>query len=397
MALRSWLPALVLTIGACADDPGAVGSTGSIGESSEGGSESGGSESSTAADTTLADASGGSSSSSSTSVDTTDAEGSSSSTGAPASCEPPPACDAAPPPPGPFIDWEHTESTFVTNAGDPRHRGRDMFYLPDDEQWVIAKFAYAANDWDLSGERVDLYLLRDCVGEWEGLGSATTTFDDEHPTIEGVVDSGGWIFFQIPEAMKLGVGRHRIWAVVRGDGSSADVYLDIVEPGTPIFVADVDGTLTTTETEEFGALFSGTLPEVRPDAPEALWELVDHGYHAFYLTARPEWLGARTRAFIEQRGLPPGLYHTTLSFDGALGSAAVEYKSGELDALADRMLEPAWVFGNTDSDGEAYEHANVQPLTQRVFVQFDDAYGGRRIEGYDELLGEFAGLPLVCE
>lgn len=328
---------------------------------------------------------------------TTPSDESSSSSGGALVCDPPPACDAPTPAPGPLLDWDHTESTFVTNAGGPRHRGRDMFYLPDDDQWVLAKFAYAANDWDLSGERVDLYLLRDCTGDWEPLGSATTTFDDEHFEVEGVPDSGGWVYYQIPEALQLGVGRHRIWAVVRGDGTSTDVYLDVVEPGTKLFVTDVDGTLTTTETEEFDALLSGTLPEAHLLAPEALWALFDKGYHPFYLTARPEWLGDRTRAFIEQRGFPPGLYHTTLSFDGALGSAATDFKSGELDALADRMLDPVWVFGNTSSDGDAYEHANVQPLDHRIFFQYDDTHGGRRIDDYNQLLGEFMALDAVCE
>ena len=39
----------------------------------------------------------------------------------------------------------------------------------------------------------------------------------------------------------------------------------------------------------------------------------------------------------------------------------------------------------------------ISPLDHRVFYQFtDSAHGGRRIEAYGELLGEFGGLPLVC-
>jgi hypothetical protein len=367
---------------------GTLGSSGSADESS---SDAGGS--SEAGSTAIADSSSDGTSSSSSEAES---DGSS-STGTSPSCEPPPACDLPPPPPGPLLDWEHTESSIVTNAGGPRHRGRDMFYVPGDPQWVMAKFAYAANDWDLSGEQVDVYLQRDCADAWEMVAIATTTFDEEHETVEGVVDSGGWVFFQMPEGEELGLGRHRFWMVVRGDGSSAEVYIDVVEPGTQLFVTDVDGTLTTSETEEFGALLSGSLPNVNPGAIEVMWALVEQGYRPFYLTARPEWLGARTREFIDQRGLPPGLFHTTLSFDGALGSAAIEYKSAEFDALATRDLVPAWVFGNTDSDGAAYEHANVQPLEQRVFFQFDDVHGGRRIDAYADLLPEIEALDPICE
>lgn len=320
-----------------------------------------------------------------------------SSSGGPASCPPEPACDTATPPPGALLDWNNTESIFVTNAGEPNHRGRDMFYVPGDEQWVMAKFAYAVNDWDLSGEQIDLWLLRGCEGEWEALGSATTTFDDEHAEVEGVADTGGRIYFQIPQEAELDLGPHRVWAVVRGDGTSTNIYIEVVEPETPFFVADVDGTLTTSETEEFAALLSGTLPMVNASAPEVMWALVDKGYRAFYLTARPEFLGERTREFIETRGLPPGLYHTTLSLTGATGASAVTYKSDELDRLAARQLVPQWTFGNTSSDADAYEHGGVQPLVQRIFYRYDDAHGGRRIDDYADLLPELQDLEPVCE
>jgi hypothetical protein len=60
-------------------------------------------------------------------------------------------------------------------------------------------------------------------------------------------------------------------------------------------------------------------------------------------------------------------------------------------------MTPAWGFGNTASDAQAYESAGILPVHQRVFYQFDDTvYGGRRIESYTELLAEVAALPSVC-
>lgn len=400
------LTLVVLATSACADDANAVSSTASdestsasIGTSTSGtptsasvDSTEDGSASADAESSTEQTSEAESSSVTSATDDTADSTGE-----PPGVCELPPSCDAATPDPGELLDWTNGESSFVSNAGAPNHRGRDMFYLPGDEQWVMAKFAYAINDWDLSGEQIDLYLLRGCEGDWEPLGTATTTFDDEHAEVEGVADSGGRIYFQIPAELELELGRHRIWAVVRGDATSADVYIEVVEPNTPFFLSDVDGTLTTSENEEFVALLSGNLPMVNANAPEVMWALVEKGYHAFYLTARPEFLGARTRAFLEERGLPPGLYHTTLSFTGATGNAAVDYKSAELDMLAARQLVPSWTFGNTSSDADAYEHAGVQPLSQRLFYQYDDIHGGRRVDDYADLLAELASLEPVCE
>ncbi|MBV1857140.1 MAG: phosphatidylinositol transfer protein, partial [Nannocystaceae bacterium] len=115
-----------------------------------------------------------------------------------------------------------------------------------------------------------------------------------------------------------------------------------------------------------------------------------------YLTARPEFLAKRTDEFITDRGLPPGIVRTTQSASGALGDAAVEFKSGQLAALAQRGLMPAFAFGNTDSDSEAYEAAGIE-LDARFFVQFDDPRGGRRIEDYTDLIGEFDALEPVCQ
>jgi hypothetical protein len=62
------------------------------------------------------------------------------------------------------------------------------------------------------------------------------------------------------------------------------------------------------------------------------------------------------------------------------------------------VLIPAWAFGNTETDAEAYDNGSVLPLSQRVFYQFDDGvYGGRRIESYTELLAELDSLPSLCE
>ncbi len=261
---------------------------------------------------------------------------------------------------------------------------------------MLGKFAYGLTDWDLEDERVDLWLLRDCGGTWEFLGTTTTTYEGTHVSVEGVEDTGGRVYYPIPAEKELGPGRHRVHMVARGDNSTADVYIEIVPPGTPIFVSDVDGTLTTEETEEFFDLLTGDTPQINPWAAQVLGTLAAKGYHPVYLTARPEFLGARTQAFVRERNLPPGIVHTTLSSTGALGNAAVGYKTGELAMLAQRQLVPDWVFGNTDSDAEAYENAGIEPVEQRIFFRFDDPYGGRRIESYEELLDEVDALPDLC-
>ncbi|MCU0687971.1 MAG: phosphatidylinositol transfer protein [Polyangiaceae bacterium] len=307
-----------------------------------------------------------------------------------------PACNAAPPLPGPERPWQHTSSSITATLGQ-RHRGRDLFLNPGDPVWAMAKIAYGPNDKDLHDEDVDVYLARDCGATWQKLGTARTTDDGEHETVEGVVDTGGWVFFPVPASLGLGEGRHRFHFVVGGDLSTTESFVEIVKPGTPVIISDVDGTLTTSEFEEFGDLLTGDLPDANEGGAALVSTWAARGYRRFYLTARPEWLGARTREFLRRREFPEGIVHTTLSFTGALESAATAFKTGELAQLASKGLVPTFALGNTKTDAEAYSNAGIAPLSHRIFLQFTDSiFGGRRVESYTELLGEAAALPDRC-
>ncbi|MBZ5712130.1 LNS2 domain-containing protein [Nannocystis pusilla] len=303
-------------------------------------------------------------------------------------CEPVPKCDAAPP--------------TIPGQGAPESdlsRGRDMFYVEGEDQWVIAKFTkwgFPA-DKDIEGSAVHLFLDRGCAGEWEELGIAITTAEGEHAPVQGVDDSGGRVYYKISQSDELEPGRHRVHGVVEEYWNTVDIIIDVVPAGAPIFVSDVDGTLTTSENEEAWDFLLGDIPEANPFAPEALSLLASKGYRPMYLTARPEWLDRRTRQFVAMRGFPAGIIHTTLTYTGGMGDTAAAYKSGEFQLLKDKGLVPTWLFGNKDSDAEAFESTMI-PTDHRVLFQFTDAvYGARRIESYQELLAEFEALPDLCD
>jgi phosphatidate phosphatase PAH1 len=320
-------------------------------------------------------------------------------TSALSSCQPTLSCAAPQLPHAALRSWRHAiKSRVDVAAGSPHHRGRDLFINPGAKQTIIAKFAYGIVDKDLEDEEVDVFVQRECGSGWEKLGTAITTGEGAaHSTVEGVADSGGRIYFEIPEDKQLSAGRHRIRLVVAGDGSSTDMFLDVVPPKTPIFVSDVDGTLTSSENVEFVKLLEGELPETHPGAAEAFHALVAKGYRPIYLTARPEWLVQRTRDFLEARGFPPGLVHTSTSALGAgSGASAATFKTNELKMLAEKGLVPSFGFGNMPSDSNAYGAANIQPPDHRVFYQIDGAFQGRRIDSYNELLPGFMALPGVC-
>jgi hypothetical protein len=297
--------------------------------------------------------------------------------------------------------WIETPALVTTDPvtglpSPPNHRGRDLFVDPGARQTILAHFAYGITDTFLEDEDVDIFVQRDCASGWELLGTATTTkASAPHAAVEGVSDNGGRVMFEIPEARRLGPGRHRVRLVVQGDGSSTDLFIDVVPPKTPIFVSDVDGTLTSSENIEYAALLVGATPATHSAAPEALRALAAKGYRPLYLTARPEWLVQRTREFLDAHGFPPGIIHTTTWELGAVASGgAAEFKTEELRMLAVKGLVPTFGFGNMPTDSQAY--AGIPTVNNRFFYQIDGEFTGRRIESYEELLPQFGRVAAVC-
>ena len=291
------------------------------------------------------------------------------------------ACAAAP---GPNVGqprgFAHGEYAALA-ALSANHRGRDAFYAVGEAQWVLGKFAYGPLDKDLKGEPVDIHVLRGCSGQWEKLGTATTTEEAEHEPVEGVEDTGGRVYFRIPAGKELPVGRHRVRMVVAGDNSTAEQFIEVLPKGAALFVTDMDGTLTERkdadpslacdEESDFPAtlreLSSGdSEPNVHTGVAAAFHELVKLGYRPLYLTARPEWLVPHTRRFLSEthrgdgRGnLPQGNIHTTLGMVGAINSAAEAFKKSELQRLVDKGFVVGLGFGNRPSDVATYQSFEV--------------------------------------
>ncbi|HEY2899823.1 MAG TPA: phosphatidylinositol transfer protein [Polyangia bacterium] len=311
-----------------------------------------------------------------------------------ARCPAVPRCDAGAPDPGAARAWRHQAPSGAAN-----HSGRDLFVNPGAPQWVIANFRYGLPllDAALSDEEVDIYLLRGCGATWEKLGTALTSAAAAHASEEGVDDAAGRLFFSVPSEKMMAPGRHRLRLVVAGDLSAVEVFIEVLPSGAPLFVADVDGTLTTSENAQAIALFTGAPPDANQDAAQALTLLAQKGYRPFYLTARPEWLSVTTHDWLAGKGFPPGIVHTTLTSGGASGAAAGTFKTDDLKLLAAKGMIPAFGFGNTSTDADAYNSAGIEPLSNRIFYQFTDtAWKGRRVDDYGSLLAEFSTLPLVC-
>jgi hypothetical protein len=312
-------------------------------------------------------------------------------------CTPEPRCDAPLPELEPRSAWRNSIASSITTAmGAARHRGRDLYLRESDPQWALAKFAYGPFDDDLKGEDVDVYLLRDCGTQWELLGTETTSDEGDHETVEGVEDDGGRVYFSIDPSARLGIGRHRLVFVVRGDHSIAEQFIEVLPSTSRFVVTDVDGTQTESETADWVTLFGGPPPASQPSGPELLGEYRDRGYRIFYLTARPEWLHAHTHEWLALRGYPAGNVQTTLSGTGALGAAAEDFKTDALATLLGRFPNAIEVaLGNTDTDAGAYAASGIDP-EDAYLLGFDPGTQGTRIDDYATLLPRAEAAPYSC-
>jgi hypothetical protein len=311
-----------------------------------------------------------------------------------AACPPPPRCDPTPPAVGPTEPFRRTISR-VTTLGNPRHRGRDLYLRPGQPAWAMAKIAYGVNDDDLQGEDVEVFLRTGCTGPWSLVARVTTTNDGDHPTVLGVEDTGGRVYLALPT---LPVGRHLLFFSVVGDRSSTEAAIEVLPDGARVVVTDIDGTLTSSEWAAVTDVIGLAPPEAHPGAAELMTAFVARGYHVLYLTARPEWMGAVTRAWLPLRGFPPGVLHTTLRFTGAVGSSAANYKRDELSAFAAELARtPAYAFGNKASDAEAYANAGIAPANSFYFdLDAAEARGGVVHADYRALAPVAAGAPPGC-
>lgn len=296
----------------------------------------------------------------------------------------------APPVPGRTVGFRHKHSQSIAQSGHPHHRVRDLLVAIGDEQRIEGKVAYGAGDRDLHDEDVVFDIERE-PGTWDRSKVVRTSGSKLATPTPGVEDGGRAVLVIDPDR-PLSQGRHRVKMTVVGDSSSTEGAVVVVPRKQAVFVSDVDGTLTTSEFAEAPALAHHTLPGAHPDAARIFDLLAQKGLVPIYLTARPEWLVPRTRAFLAANKFPEGVLVTMRTKSGSFGEHAAAFKRGELERLA-TTFDITWAFGNMPSDAAAYATIVKDPKKRILYRLTDATYGCRRIESYADLANELAPPP----
>lgn len=247
-----------------------------------------------------------------------------------------------PPPAG---DWATLGGQLAAAAGAPSHYVTDEMTPPASSPHLTARFIYGSIRKDLEDEPVEVFV-DDCAG-WQSLGQHVTDGD-------GAVD--------VAITLPLGPGVYEARFAVVGDATVATGYLWLLPAGTRLAVTDIDGTLTTSDTELFQQLLDGSyVPDAYPDAVALTDAEAARGHLLVYLTGRPYWLTNRTRGWLAELGFAHGAVHLAASnldilpTDGSVG----EYKRAYLASLIAKGYTLDLAYGNATTDIYAYLGAGV--------------------------------------
>jgi hypothetical protein len=173
------------------------------------------------------------------------------------------------------------------------------------------------------------------------------------------------------------------YAVLEGDQSCVPHYTFVLDAGTKVVLADIDGTLTLSDDELTMQIGDGSYDPVENTGASTMMNLwADKGYITLYLTARPHAFRAETRAWLTDHDFPPGPVITANSL--VFGETARSYKATWVGRLVDDLgWEMTAIYGNADSDIAAYEDAGIPKEVTFIIGELAGTSGTQPIEDND--------------
>ena len=140
-------------------------------------------------------------------------------------------------------------------------------------------------------------------------------------------------------------------ASVDGHAMASQGQVLVWEPGRPIVVCDIDGTISDTDYQTLVFKQEDRGSEPLPDAAETLQKLSKQ-YNILFITARPVFLRDKTRQWLQQHGFPlsPVIYTPELR-DMRM---VEQYKQRVISRLMQLYPDLLIGIGNAETDSQAY-------------------------------------------
>ncbi|EKE75662.1 hypothetical protein [Gallaecimonas xiamenensis] len=254
--------------------------------------------------------------------------------------------------------FDHSANRFISLLPS-YHMVHDLVLAEGQGATLTAKFDYGTLvHKDLEDEKVRFYLRGPQQGSWQFLGQGTTNSD-------------GKASIALPA---LAAGQYRIYAGVPGDGSGAQGFVTVIQPGTQAVLFDIDGTLTESDAEQLGDYTGIDRADPKDGAYSLVRRYLDLGYQPVFLTARVYWYAKGSRSWLDWMGLPQGFLRTSLSNEDSLFNPRA-YKAAQIRALQAQGLNIVRAYGNAKSDAEAFIDAGIPP-SSTFTIGSDAGYNG---------------------
>jgi hypothetical protein len=296
--------------------------------------------------------------------------------------------DFKPAPAQGFSSWQNRLKTRVA----ARHSTQDLIVLPGSDTTIHKTFAYGLIGWRLALEPVDLYA--DDCSAWQPLGNQKTDLLGE---IKTPYASAGH-----------GIGQYSIMSNVLGDGSVIQTTMRVLPPKTKFVVLDIDGTLTTKDTDMLQNVANDLywplarhdyVPEVRAGAAELSHIWHEKGYLILYLTGRPKIVRQDTLDWLKQFNFAPGTLHMTEHRMELLPRiiGVGKYKAAYLESLADMGYEFEYAYGDAATDLYAFKAAGI-PRERTYWTGAEALADGAHIVqngDYRTTFDELRALPMA--
>jgi phosphatidate phosphatase PAH1 len=322
---------------------------------------------------------------------------------APGALEPmddaPPPTTTPPPAPsiGPAVDCPVLSSAGPAVAagfdhltsgalGEPRHELDEPVVRRGDAVRLNARFRYGLVSKDLEDEEVTAYARLETCSEWTALGTGRT-------------DDDGMFALDLAPALFDQLGAYDVEIVAHGDLSRARGHVFVVPDGQPSVVFDIDGTLTTSDSELFSELYDGVPAEMYEGGPDVAHRYAEAGYFIVYLSGRPHMLQEMSRAWLEAHDFPIGPVITSDHALEASGPLVRVHKREHLTDLIDRAgLEFPFAYGNATTDICAYLDVGIDPASTFIIGPHagESCDGGEptvAIDSYTSHMSQLSDLP----
>lgn len=248
--------------------------------------------------------------------------------------------------------WRSTHlGTLLSGERSAEHSADDVVVAVGSPATLRGRFTYTALHKDLEREAVTTLMAERTGCTTNVVGTSLTDNDGKTEVV----------------TQPLAVGQYPYFMIVPGDGSSADGMVWAIAPGTKAVLFDVDGTLTTGDSELFEDLLGGQA-NMFADANRVVQRWADAGYLIIYATGRPNFLRNHTRQWLQQHQFPPGALFTVDSLRQALPTASGvgTFKTNLISKLIATGVVFERAYGNAATDACAYMRSGIEP--SRVYM-----------------------------